>query len=76
MGRRPSAAFRKMIGETQKGLPMKRKSIAIAAGLLVASMALAMAHHSFAMFDNSKTVTLTGTVKEFEWVNPHLLDSR
>jgi hypothetical protein len=71
MGRRPSAAFGKTIGETQKGLPMKRKRIAIAAGLLVASMAPAMAHHSFAMFDNSKTITLTGTVKEFEWVNPH-----
>jgi Family of unknown function (DUF6152) len=31
----------------------------------------ALAHHSFAMFDSTKTITLTGTVKEFEWVNPH-----
>ncbi|HUO21804.1 MAG TPA: DUF6152 family protein [Caulobacteraceae bacterium] len=31
----------------------------------------AMAHHSFAMFDNQKTVTLDGTVKEFQWTNPH-----
>ena len=31
----------------------------------------AVAHHSFAMFDAQKTVTLEGTVKEFEWVNPH-----
>src|SRR5260370_11759961 len=31
----------------------------------------AVAHHSFAMFDAEKTVTLQGTVKEFEWVNPH-----
>ena len=30
-----------------------------------------IAHHSFAMFDADKTVTLEGTVKEFEWVNPH-----
>jgi Family of unknown function (DUF6152) len=29
------------------------------------------AHHSFAGFDMEKTVTLTGTVKEFQWVNPH-----
>ncbi len=29
------------------------------------------AHHSFAMFDRSKTDTLTGTVKEFELINPH-----
>jgi Family of unknown function (DUF6152) len=31
----------------------------------------AMAHHSAAMFDHSKTVTLTGTVKEFQYTNPH-----
>lgn len=29
------------------------------------------AHHSFAMFDRSKTETITGTVKEFELINPH-----
>ncbi len=31
----------------------------------------ATAHHSFAMFDSSKTVTLTGNVTVFEWTNPH-----
>src|SRR5260221_6611751 len=31
----------------------------------------AVAHHSFAMFDASKTVTLEGSVKEFQWTNPH-----
>jgi hypothetical protein len=31
----------------------------------------AVAHHSFAMFDAAKTVTVQGTVTEFEWVNPH-----
>ena len=31
----------------------------------------AWAHHSFAMFDNQKNVTLEGTVKEFQWTNPH-----
>ena len=30
-----------------------------------------MAHHSFAMFDTAKTVSLTGTVTLFEWTNPH-----
>ena len=29
------------------------------------------AHHSFAMFDQSKIVTLEGTVSEFQWTNPH-----
>ena len=31
----------------------------------------AMAHHSFAMFDANKPMTVTVTVKEFEWTNPH-----
>jgi hypothetical protein len=29
------------------------------------------AHHSFAMFDQSKQLTLKGTVREFQWTNPH-----
>jgi hypothetical protein len=37
--------------------------------LLVA--ALASAHHSAAMFDAGKEITLTGTVKEFQWMSPH-----
>ncbi len=31
----------------------------------------ASAHHSFALFDESKLVTLEGTVKKFDWTNPH-----
>ena len=31
----------------------------------------AWAHHSFAMFDLEKRVTVEGTVKEFQWTNPH-----
>jgi len=44
--------------------------------MLVALIAMtarpALAHHSFTMFDQSKTVTLQGTVKEFRWTNPHV----
>jgi hypothetical protein len=29
------------------------------------------AHHSFAMFDTEKEMTLEGTIKEFQWTNPH-----
>ena len=29
------------------------------------------AHHSFAMFDHEKKITMSGTLKEFEWTNPH-----
>jgi hypothetical protein len=28
-------------------------------------------HHSFAMFDTAKSMTLTGTVTTFQWTNPH-----
>lgn len=40
----------------------------------VAALAIvppAAAHHSFAIFDQSKVSYLTGTVKQFELVNPH-----
>jgi Family of unknown function (DUF6152) len=33
----------------------------------------AWAHHSFAMFDPSKPLTLTGTIKELQWTAPHVL---
>src|SRR5208283_1794119 len=32
----------------------------------------AFAHHSFALFDASKTITVSGTVRSFEWANPHV----
>lgn len=32
---------------------------------------IARAHHSFAMFDTKRTVTIEGTVKEFQWTSPH-----
>ncbi len=40
--------------------------------MLVCSATPALAHHSFAMFDQSKHVTVVGTVKEFHWTNPHV----
>jgi len=32
----------------------------------------ALAHHSLAMFDSAKRVTLVGTVRAFKWANPHI----
>jgi hypothetical protein len=43
----------------------------LAAALAGALAAPASAHHSFAMFDNQKEVVLEGTVREFQWTNPH-----
>ena len=31
----------------------------------------AFAHHSFAMFDNARSITLKGKVAAFDWTNPH-----
>jgi hypothetical protein len=31
----------------------------------------ALAHHSFAMFDKTKFMTIEGTVIKIEWANPH-----
>ena len=39
--------------------------------LLAAAAPPALAHHSFAMFDREHPLTLVGTIKEFQWTNPH-----
>lgn len=40
-------------------------------GLLLGSRAV-YAHHSFAMFDATRNVTLTGTVRQVDYANPHV----
>ena len=67
-----------MIGPSGKDTMKSRGASGRAGyGLMGALMALglwaspALAHHSFAMFDAQKSVTLDGTVKEFLWTNPH-----
>ena len=51
---------------------MRRETIAFVA-LAGASVVAtgAVAHHSFAMFDRTRTATVSGTVREFQWTNPH-----
>jgi hypothetical protein len=50
-------------------MPAARSAIPIAVALLCA--APLSAHHSGAMFDSDKSLTLIGTVIEFQWTNPH-----
>ena len=50
---------------------MKFRALCVAILAAASFSAPAGAHHSFAMFDATKNVTLQGTVKEFEWTNPH-----
>lgn len=35
--------------------------------------ALALAHHGFAVFDRTSTITLEGTITEFHFTNPHCI---
>ncbi|PYR78334.1 MAG: hypothetical protein DMF87_14460 [Acidobacteria bacterium] len=46
--------------------------VAVASGVVLLSCALA-AHHANAVFDLGKRLTLTGTVTEWFWANPHCL---
>jgi len=39
----------------------------------LSAAAPASAHHSFAMFEPTKTLTFKGTVKTFQWTNPHVV---
>lgn len=34
--------------------------------------AQAIAHHSFAMFDQSRKVEISGTISDIQWTNPHV----
>jgi hypothetical protein len=50
----------------------KIAGFACAALGLLAGIHSAAAHHSGAMFDHSKQMTINGAIKEVRWVNPHV----
>jgi hypothetical protein len=50
---------------------MKRLGVAATVVLMLAMVSSAFAHHSAAGIDQTKTVTVEGTVKQFKWANPH-----
>lgn len=56
---------------------MKRKMkqavlrIIIGASLTAGGATLALAHHSYSAFDMAEVKTVTGTIKKFDWTNPH-----
>ena len=47
---------------------MKKTTVLLALALPI----VAVAHHSFAMFDMAKSASYKGTVKEVQWTNPHV----
>jgi hypothetical protein len=46
--------------------------VALAVGVLMVTVPL-FAHHGTAAYDTTTTVTVSGTVTEFRFVNPHVL---
>ncbi len=59
-------------------MPISERSWMMRAKKFVAAMVLgllgvtpALAHHSFAMFDQTKILQATGSVSQFRWTNPH-----
>jgi hypothetical protein len=57
--------------DVSEGGIMNVRVIGLAAIVVATCTVSAFAHHSFSMFDETKTVIMSGTVKEFEWTNPH-----
>lgn len=51
---------------------IRRPCVVVFAALGAAATGSALAHHSFAMFDSDHQIKVAGTVKSFEWANPHV----
>lgn len=47
------------------------RSLALAGVAAVALGAPALAHHSHANYEANRTVEITGTVEDYQWINPH-----
>ena len=50
---------------------MARRTSLWFVALMIVMVAPALAHHSFAVYDHTRTLTLSGTVTKFQWTNPH-----
>jgi hypothetical protein len=49
----------------------KLRLIGLAGLAFLLSATCLWGHHAFSAFEMSKTITVTGVVKEFQWINPH-----
>jgi hypothetical protein len=52
---------------------LNRATLALILAAAVGAASPSLAHHSFAMFEPTKTLTFKGTVKTFQWTNPHVV---
>jgi hypothetical protein len=49
-----------------------RLTLVAVLGFFIATLSAAGAHHSFSAFNMNEEKTVTGTVKQVEWTNPHI----
>jgi hypothetical protein len=58
------------MAQVKHRLRFVRSALALLAVLFLYAGAVT-AHHSAAMFDDKNRISLSGTVREFQWTNPH-----
>ncbi len=51
---------------------IRRAQALLCSTVALLATGVAFGHHSFAMFDSDHQIKLAGTVKSFEWANPHV----
>jgi hypothetical protein len=54
-----------------RGASHDRSRVGLLSILIVLASAPCIAHHSGGFWDQTKKLTLQGTVKQFQWTNPH-----
>jgi hypothetical protein len=52
---------------------MQARVLGLVSAIAAIAASPAFAHHSFAMYDREKTLTLSGVVKDFTWAAPHVM---
>ena len=69
-----SRAYRSPHGAQAENAQGERRggSTGLTLAVLLVAWSVATAHHSYAMFDRSTTKTVSGTVRTFQWTNPHV----
>ena len=60
-----------MIYGVKLSMKQAAQRVMIVASLLAGAASLALAHHSYSAFDMAEQKTITGTIKKFDWTNPH-----
>ena len=55
----------------RKSMTRAARRIIILASLVAGATSLAVAHHSYSAFDMTGEKTVTGTIKKFDYTNPH-----